>query len=761
VTLLSVVIPVYKVQGYLRQCLDSIFDQSFTDVEVIAVDDNSPDGSGRILADYAAREPRLRVVTLPENMGQGPARNIGLEHAVGRYVWFVDSDDWLAPGALAAVADRLDQTDADVLVVDWVRSHWNGRVQPSTAVTILPTAPDVFDLRSWPKLVNVLHLVSNKIVRRELLTRLGFRFEAGWYEDLTFTYTVLPAAERISVLNRVCFHYRQRRVGAATRTAGDGHFAIFTHWARVFELINRLAHEATVLRRALFLRMMWHLLIVLGNGHRIHGPSRRAFFRRIHEHYLTFLPAGGYQRPAGVEGVKHRLVARGWYRIFEVLRAANLMRARLRRAGRRTVTWWRRRAGVARRWVYRAYYRMLLRLPADETLAVYSAYWHRGYACNPAAIYEKARELSPGVRGVWAVDRTRASDMPAGVDFVVAGTVPYYRTLARAKYLINNVNWPDWAEKRPDAVHVMTHHGTPLKAMGLDQLAHPAAMKETDIAALMRRVDRWDFSITANAFTTEQWERAYPSRYETLQVGYPRNDRLVRTTPDAVAGIRQRLEIPPDKTVVLYAPTHREWQPDGQLVLDVEDLARRFGPDHVVLVRAHYFNVKPGLAAVNAAGRVVDVSGYPVVEDLYLASDVLITDYSSVMFDFAVLDRPIVVFAPDWQAYQLLRGVYFDLMAEPPGAVATTYPELLDIFRTGAYADEDAATARRHFRARFCDFEDGNAAERVVRRVLPTSAAVTGGERPDSQPGPAFRPPRQRAAAAEAIDGTVSTGPDI
>ncbi len=722
-TLISIVIPVHKVQGYLRQCLDSILDQSFTDLEIIAVDDDSPDGSGRILAEYAARDLRLRVITLPENIGQGPARNIGLDHAAGRYVWFVDSDDWLAPGALAAVAGRLQETDPDVLIVDWVRSYWTGWRQGSRARRILQGAPDVFDLRGWPPVADILHVAWNKIVRRELLSRLGFRFGSGWYEDVSFTYPVLSAAERISALDRVCVHYRQRRVGAATRTAGDGHFAIFPHWARTHELVDKWGRDPAAARPVLFRIMIWHFLKVLGNGQRVHGSSRRAFFRRMHEHYVRYLPPGGYQVPDGAEGVKHRLVARGWYRTFEVLRPANRLRVRWRQAVRRMRRRWRRLTAAAREQALQVYYRIQLRLPVDETLAVYSAYWHRGYACNPAAIFEKARELAPELHGVWAVHRARVADLPPGVDYVASGTRGYYRALARAKYLVNNVNWPDWADKRSDSVHVMTHHGTPLKAMGLDQVEHPGAVKDPDFAAQMRRADRWDFSISANAFTTEQWDRAYPCRYETLEVGYPRNDRLARATPDDAAAMRERLSIPAGKTVVLYAPTHREWHKDPTMVLDVEDLAQQLGPDHVILVRAHYFNVRAGRSTVAGVGPVVDVSGYPVVEDLYLATDVLITDYSSLMFDFAVLDRPIVIFAPDWEAYRQLRGVYFDLMAEPPGVVTTTYSHLLDVFRTGAYMDDRAAKARLHFRNRFCYLDDGAAAERVVRRVLPVTAA--------------------------------------
>jgi CDP-glycerol glycerophosphotransferase len=719
VTRFSFIVPVHKVQGYLRQCLDSILDQSYTDFELIAVDDCSPDNSGAILAEYAERDHRVRVITLEQNMGQGPARNIALDTAVGEFVWFVDGDDWINPGSLQAVADRIDETGADVVLVDWVRAHWDGRVQGSTATRILPVAPTTFTLLEFPRVVDVLHVPWNKIVRRDLLIRLEFRFESGWYEDVSFTYPVLSVAERITAVDRICVNYRQRRVGAATRTYGDGHFAFFPHWKRAYELVDRWAPDPAALRPFLFRRMVWHMLIVLGNGNRVPPGARRSFFTKMHEHYLEYAPPGGYRMPGGVQGLRHKLVRSNSFFTYEILQRSHKVQKRLHSMARKSKRAARGVVKALRDRVLHGYYHLQRRLPIDENLAVYSAYWHRGYACNPAAIHDAARELSPGVRAVWAVTRGRAKDMPAGIDYVVSGSLAYFRTLARAKYLINNVNWPNWATKRAGSVHVMTHHGTPLKQMGLDQLNHPAGATDQDFAAQMRRADRWDFSVTSNAHTTVAWERAYPCRYETLEVGYPRNDRLAKATADEVAEVRAKLGIEPGRTVVLYAPTHREWHSAKTLVLDPEDLAAKLGPDHVLLVRAHYFNVKPGRAAVTGAGQLLDVSAYPVVEDLYLAADVLVTDYSSLMFDYAVLDRPVVIYAPDWPVYRDLRGVYFDLMAEPPGAVATTYPDLVDLFRTGGYAGDAATKARAHFRSRFSYLDDGGAAERVVRRVFP------------------------------------------
>lgn len=717
-TLLSIVLPVYKVQGYLRQCLDSILEQSFSDFEIIAVDDRSPDHSGLILAEYASRDPRVQVLSLPENVGLGRARNAGLAQATGEYVWFVDSDDWLAAGALVAVADRLRATEPDMLIMGWDRVHWDGRVVTYNVTRSLAKAPETFTLESYPKILNILHVAWNKVVRRDLLVKLGFQFEEGWYEDISFTYPVLAAAERVTTLPITCVHYRQRRTGAITRTVGDRHFEMFDHWDHALALVDEYSEHADKVRPELFRRMIWHYLMVLRNRERVPRRSRRRFFQRMHEQYQRYVPPGGYPVPGGSWGLLHKAVARGNYPMLRASERAITTVRTTRRLRKRWSGRARRVAGKVRRGLYRLYYRFQLRRPIDPSLALFAAYWYRGVSCNPAAIAAKVAELAPNVRVVWVVNSNRAKAVPPGTSYVVANTPAYHRAVARARWLINNVNWPNEVVKRSGATHVMTHHGTPLKMMGLDQLDHPMD-GGGDIPAQMRRADRWDFSVSANAHTTIAWDRAYPCRYETLEVGYPRNDRLALATAEETATVREKLGIEPGRRVVLYMPTHREWLPPGHQVLDVEELARRLGPDTVLLIRAHYFYVKASAAAdPEHRGAIVDVSAYPVVEDLYLAADVLITDYSSAMFDYAVLDRPVVIHAPDWPTYQQLRGVYFDLMAQPPGAVATSDAELFDIFETGAESAAGAAAARAAFRERFCYLDDGGAAERVVRRVF-------------------------------------------
>ncbi len=363
------------------------------------------------------------------------------------------------------------------------------------------------------------------------------------------------------------------------------------------------------------------------------------------------------------------------------------------------------------------------RKPLDPALAVFAAYWGAAYSCNPRAIYEKAGELVPWLRGVWVVKAGSEHVIPPGVEHVVEGSREYYRVMARATYFVNNVNFPNDIVKRRGQVHLQTHHGTPLKTMGLDLVNARHSSLGLNFKRLMKRVERWDYSISANEFTTEIWERVYPSgTYESLETGYPRNDVLATATAEHRDRVRAELGLAPGQKAVLYTPTHREYSPEYVSFLDLDALVAELGPDVVVLMRAHYFY--RGADTAGASERIVDVAAHPSIEDLAIASDLLVTDYSSLMFDYAVLDRPIVIYAPDWETYRAERGTYFDLMAEPPGAVATTQAELTDVLRSGQAEDAVSAALRSEFRARYCSLEDGRAAERVVRRLWPGSPGL-------------------------------------
>ncbi|MGW4563634.1 bifunctional glycosyltransferase/CDP-glycerol:glycerophosphate glycerophosphotransferase [Streptomyces sp. NPDC004561] len=738
---ISVVVPVYKVQGYLRACLDSILNQSFEDFEIVAIDDHSPDSCGRILDEYAALDDRVIPVHLEENRGIGKARDAGALKARGEYILFLDSDDTLADGALQAIADRLEVTDnPDILLLNHVRTYWNNKVQASAAGELLAGAgTDVFTALERPEFLTMFAVVWNRAYRREFyVDDHNFTFTDGIYEDALMVYKTMLTAQTIAATDQVCVEYRQRRQGNSMRTPGRKHFGIFEQYQRLFEFLDERPDLEPV-RALLFERAASHFLFTLDREDRIVPKDRAEFFKLSAANYRRFKPKG-FVVPEGTPGTKFQLLDRGSYAAYAaVMAASNTRHQVIQRAAK-----FKTKLGKT---AYNRLYQLHLRRPVDENLAVYAAYWNRGVACNPAAIYHKAKELAPNVRGVWVVRRDLADTVPAGVDYVVANSPRYWEVMARAKYLVNNVNFPNNIVKRPEQVFLQTHHGTPLKQMGIDQQKYPAAAKNMSFAKMLERADKWDLSLTSNQHSTENWERVYPCAFETVEYGYPRNDVYFRATGDDVLRIRRELGIDQGKTAVLYCPTVRDYQKGYVPRIDLERFCRELGPDYVVLVRTHYFyGADPRLETLQERGLIKDVSTYPVVEDLCLAADALITDYSSIMFDYACLDRPIVTYADDWEVYRKARGVYFDILSgqpgETPGATATSEDELIEAFRSGAWNSAEAAGLRAAFRERFVQFDDGNAAERVVRRLFlgeePAPAVLPLDERTPA-PAPAAR----------------------
>ena len=704
----SVIVPAFKVQAYLHECLESVLGQSYPDLELIAVDDRSPDACGAIIDEFAARDARVRPVHLPENVGLGRARNAGLECASGDYLVFLDGDDTLTPDALRAIADRLKETsEPDVLVYDYARTYWSGETRRNQlAGQLTEQGPAPFRLDDRPGLLTVLMVVWNKAYRREFVEREGFAFPPGYYEDTPWTYPVLLSAETIATLDRVCVHYRQRRRGNILGTTSRGHFDVFEQYDRVFAYVD--AHpELAHWRPVLFRRMVDHIATVFTRRDRLPRGTRTEFLRKARAHYARYRTPGAGVRPH--VRLRHALVRLGSHRTYRLLSLGSRLRGRTLKV---TSAVLRRTRDAA----LHLHYRIQLRLPLRADRAVFSSHRGRGHGCNPGALESAFRTFAPKIRTAWIARPEHHHTIPASTRRLRPGSAAYWTALARSKYLVNNVGFERGMVKRPGQIMIQTHHGTPLKRMGLDLQDRPAAARDTDFAELLRSADTWDYCLSANRHSTLVWERVFPSGFTTLEYGLPRNDVFLQATSADVARLRESLGIPEDAVAILYAPTYRDYRRSQRLTLDLERVLRQLGPRFVVLTRAHPSYDAPLTRA--AGGRLIDVSGHPSIESLALASDALVTDYSSLMFDYAGLDRPIVVHTDDWEAYEAARGTYFDVRAFPPGAVARSEDELIDIFATGHWRGSRSTQLRTAFRERFCAYDDGRAAERVVRHVV-------------------------------------------
>jgi CDP-glycerol glycerophosphotransferase len=350
---------------------------------------------------------------------------------------------------------------------------------------------------------------------------------------------------------------------------------------------------------------------------------------------------------------------------------------------------------------------------------VYLSYGGRQASDGPLALQRELVRRDAPFEHLWTVLDAQC-EPPPGATALREGGRQYHEALATARYVVTNDLLPDWFERREDQVCVQTWHGTPVKRLGPD-------VEGTRRLRRLRRdldhqVANWQYVVSPNRFSTPILREAYGIEGELLEIGYPRVDMLLGPgREERAAAVRARLGLPEGARAVLYAPTFRDHLVDRgkrlrlDLKLDFEELRRAVGEDTVVLFRKHH--AIADAVPVTADGFVRDVSRFPDANELLLAADVLVTDYSSVMVDFANTGRPILLYAYDLEDYA--RGFYVDYEATVPGPVLRTTGEVADALR-----DLDAVAAAHAgrydaFRRRLCALDDGNASARVVDRLWP------------------------------------------
>ncbi|MGW8330326.1 bifunctional glycosyltransferase/CDP-glycerol:glycerophosphate glycerophosphotransferase [Streptomyces sp. NPDC055897] len=369
----------------------------------------------------------------------------------------------------------------------------------------------------------------------------------------------------------------------------------------------------------------------------------------------------------------------------------------------------------------RVYDEAFSRLPVKKRTVVFESHMGRQYSDSPRAIYEEMRRRGLDFEAIWSYTGSQ-KDFPKDATLVRRWSLPYLKALAQAEFWVDNQGFPLKLAKRPETTYIQTWHGSALKRMGFD-LAELKAMTRGQQQEQQAALDRFDRFLVRSEHDVRTLAKAFrlPER-ALLRVGYPRNDSMVRLRRRELAEgsvergpLAAELGIPADKKVLLYAPTFRRSSGGQQFELpfDVARFAEEFGDQYVLLVRAHYLNhvVLPP----TVRGSVIDVSNLHDVGPIMELADALITDYSSVMFDYALLDRPMLFFAYDYEEYaHESRGTYFDLKKAAPGPVFTTEEEFYAAVKSLDAQALEHAPARRQFVDRFGEYDTGNAAESIV-----------------------------------------------
>jgi CDP-glycerol glycerophosphotransferase len=408
-----------------------------------------------------------------------------------------------------------------------------------------------------------------------------------------------------------------------------------------------------------------------------------------------------------------------------VARAANVFVQRAQHSVR-----WRTSKAVGQPRAKQRAYRWFQRLPVKPGLAVFESHMGTQYSDSPKYVYEAAREVGfdrLGIAPVWSYASTPAG-FPADTPVVERNSWRYVYLMARAQYWVDNQGFPRVYTKRPEQTYLQTWHGTPLKTMGWDEPSL-AALTGRRRRAHEKMIERWDYLVAPSEYFVETFVRAYRYDGKLLRVGYPRNDLLVNHADDTayVTALKQRLGLPLDRRIVLYAPTFRDRDRRGdepyELPFDLRELSDAVADEVFLLVRPHYLDDYQLSRAFAPFAK--DVSGHDDVTELLLAADVLVTDYSSTMFDYANTGRPMIFYTHDYDDYvHTERGTYFNLAEQAPGPLVTATDELVRALGDLDRLRDEYAERYARWRLRYCEYDSGHAAADVVAAVFGTGRSA-------------------------------------
>ncbi|GAA1530613.1 hypothetical protein GCM10009803_09220 [Microbacterium ginsengiterrae] len=349
-----------------------------------------------------------------------------------------------------------------------------------------------------------------------------------------------------------------------------------------------------------------------------------------------------------------------------------------------------------------------------------------GEAANDSAlaVHRELQRRGSDLELIWAV-KDLSIHVPQGARPVIEESREYYEAFGTADYVMLNVHQPYWYEKPAGQVLIETFHGYPFKLNGRRWWRHLGFTPERQ-ESFFRRAEEWDFLVSPARYATPILEEFYredaaPST-TVLEIGYPRNDALLDENAAAVrSDTRRRLGIPPNKKAILYAPTFRDYLSADDMtaklvdLFDPEDLIRRLGPDYVLLMRGHPFNARSGTKRSEAF---INVTDYPDINHLILASDVGVLDYSSLRFDYALTGKPVFYFVPDLERYFEGRTGFVSYSDTSPGPHIRRVEDLVDGIRQAGEVAAEFDRARERFVSTFMELEDGHAARRLVDAVF-------------------------------------------
>ena len=370
----------------------------------------------------------------------------------------------------------------------------------------------------------------------------------------------------------------------------------------------------------------------------------------------------------------------------------------------------------------------------DDKMVFFEVYGGRNYTCSPKAIYERMLNMDKfkNYKFVWAFENINDHDIKKDkrLTIIKSKSHDYYKYLSMSKYWIVNSIIDEGVSKKKGQVYVQCWHGTPLKRLRYDIEVNGNSLNT--VSEIRRRNDldavKFDYFLSPSKFCTKVFTSAFNLKKLgkeniIIEEGYPRNDSLFNRTNKQIDDIKKKLGIPKNKKVLFYLPTFRDNQHNSslgytyKLEIDFDSLKKKFSKDYIILFRPHYF-IANKIDLTKYKGFVYNVSKYDEINDLYLVSDIILTDYSSVFFDFANLKRPMLFYMYDLDLYKgSLRDFYISL-DELPGPIAKTQEELEYNLEHIDKLFKDNKKKYEELNKKYNYLDDGNASLRVINKIF-------------------------------------------
>ncbi len=706
----SVIIPVYNTEKYLEKSFASILNQTYTNLELIVINDGSNEATTKKLQQYAKEDNRINLFEFPNRQGVGHARNFGLTKSTGKYIYYFDSDDYLSENTIDLLVTYINDdpvVSGGVRTTHFLNSYaviFDGLFKTNKMTG------NRFNLITRNASVNFMfrkdYLLENKLIHSE---------NVEVFSDLTF---IVPAIGDLPVITHVreALYFRRRRndpiknpslqQGDALEKAKD-FLSVYLELKKMnlnIETTEFINHQLMNYYRKDIVRLFKDE----ENIDELFTDLTKAFKRVDEEQLKRYdLLLKREITPILKEDKKFYKRRNARYQILREIK--NLITAKNKK-----------RALI--RFVYR---NLFLKLPVKKGLVYFESFGGKSYSDSPKYIYEHLINNKNEYKYVWHLNE--AAHLPGKAKIAKTDSLRYYYTLAVAEYIVTNVRLPLFFEKREEVSYLQTWHGTPLKRLGgdMEEVHMPGTNTERYKINFFNEAQKWDYLIAPNAYSSEILSRAFWFDKKVLEVGYPRNDILyTKNNSKNIADLKTKLKLPQDKKVILYAPTWRddEYYSKGnytfELKLNLEKMQKELGEDYVVILRMHYL-IASEMDISKYGEFVYDYSLYSDIGELYLVSDILITDYSSVFFDYANLKRPILFYTYDIDKYRdQLRGFYLDMETELPGPLLETTDEIISNIQNINTLREQYKERYDVFYNRFCKWEDGTATLKTIETVF-------------------------------------------